>query len=283
MDATYNQPGNPWQLGTTGGRIARWVFGFGFFSVDLGLYLSTGLILLVINLLRNPADLWVGGPLFRWGVLVFVHFLGAVVCWAVTTAMDAARETRAESETRAAAMPPVPMPAPQYVAPEPELQDAVSPPRPRFQPAPSTPAAGLTEEDSRRAGFRSWRGETPYSDVKPRTSPPGWTVMGPGTPPAPSTVQAETVPPKTDPIKEGAAVIGEPAITVAPVEGDQRWTWVEAAAEAWLANRAGSEPPKPETLPAEAPVAGIAPESTLPDAEPDSDDDPTSPGGFGRG
>ena len=176
MDTTYNQTGNPWQLGTTGGRIARWVFGFGFFTVDLGLYLITGLILLVINLLQDPADLWVGGPLFRWGLLVFVHFLGAVVCWAVTTAMDAARETRAESETRAAALPPAAIPAPQSVAPEPEMQDAFSTPRPRFQPTPSTPAAGLTEEDSRRTGFRSWRGETPYAEVKPRTSPPGWTV-----------------------------------------------------------------------------------------------------------
>src|SRR6478736_2459002 len=153
MDAAYNnQTGNPWQLGTTGGRIARWVFGFGFFTVHLGIFLITGMILLVINFLQDPADLWVGGPLFRWGVLVFVHFLGAVVCWAVTTAMDAARETRAESESRAATLPPVPMPAPHYVAPEPEMEDAFSIPRPRFQPTPSTPADGLTEEDGRRTG-----------------------------------------------------------------------------------------------------------------------------------
>ena len=106
--------------------------------------------------------------------------------------------------------------------------------------------------------------------------------MGPGTPPNPSTAQPEAVPPKTDPIKEGAAAIGEPAINVAPVEGDQRWTWVEAAAEAWLANRAGPEPAKQETLPAEAPVAEIAPQSTAPDSEPDSDGGPSSPRGPAR-
>ena len=163
------------------------------------------------------------------------------------------------------------------------MEDAFSIPRPRFQPTPSTPADGLTEEDGRRTGFRSWRGETPYSEVKPRTSPPGWTVMGPGTPPAPSTAQPEPVPPKTDPIKEGAAAIGEPAMTVAPVEGDQRWTWVEAAAEAWLANRAGLDSPIPETLPAEAPVAEIAPQSTASDPDADPDEDSSSRRGPERG
>src|SRR6476661_5473804 len=80
MQTTFNQSENPWQLGATGGRIARWFFGFGFFCVSLGVYLITGMTLLTINLLRDPGDLWVDGPLFRWGMLVFVHFLGAVVC-----------------------------------------------------------------------------------------------------------------------------------------------------------------------------------------------------------
>jgi hypothetical protein len=55
---------------------------------------------------------------------------------------------------------------------------------------------------------------------------------------------SETASPTTESIKEGAALLGEPMLSVAPVEGDQRWTWVEAAAEAWLANRAVAEPTK---------------------------------------
>jgi hypothetical protein len=250
MQTTFNQSENPWQLGATGGRIARWFFGFGFFCVSLGVYLITGMTLLTINLLRDPGDLWVGGPLFRWGMLVFVHFLGAVVCWAVTTAMDAARTTRAETDARIAAapiMPPLPMPVPVAAQTDPAPQ---GPPRPRFQPAPSTPADGVTDDDKGRFGFRSWRGETPYSEARPRTSPPGWTVMGPGVTPAaapprtPAPSLPESAPPTTESLKEGAALLGEPVISVAPVEGDQRWTWVEAAAEAWLANRAVAEPPK---------------------------------------
>jgi hypothetical protein len=269
MQTTFNQSENPWQLGATGGRIARWFFGFGFFCVSLGVYLITGMTLLTINLLRDPSDLWVGGPLSRWGMLVFVHFLGAVVCWAVTTAMDAARTTRAETEARVPPVtPPLPMPLAPVAQAEPIPQ---GPPRPRFQPAPSTPADGAAEEDKGLFGFRSWRGETPYSEARPRTSPPGWTVMGPGVAPAsppprtPAPALPETAPPTTESLKEGAALLGEPVISVAPVEGDQRWTWVEAAAEAWLANRSVDEPPEvawqepvdpdAEETPVEAPLS----------------------------
>ena len=280
MQTTYNQSENPWQLGATGGRIARWFFGFGFFCVSLGIYLFTGMTLLTINLLRDPSDLWVGGPLVRWGVLVFVHFLGAVVCWAVTTAMDAARTTRAETEARFPTVaPPLPMPLPPVAQAEPIPQ---GPSRPRFQPAPSTPADGAEEEDKGLFGFRGWRGETPYSEARPRTSPPGWTVMGPGVAPAsvpprtPAPVVAETPPPVTESIKEGAALLGEPVISVAPVEGDQRWTWVEAAAEAWLANRAVAEPPvtkEPETVETvseEVVIETPAPESSTSEKDPET-------------
>jgi len=275
MQTTFNHSENPWQLGATGGRIARWFFGFGFFCVSLGVYLITGMTLLTINLLRDPGDLWVGGPLFRWGMLVFVHFLGAVVCWAVTTAMDAARATRAETEARVPpVVAPLPMPVASVVEAEPTPE---GPPRPRFQPAPSTPADGAEEEDKGLFGFRGWRGETPYAEARPRTSPPGWTVMGPGVAPAstpprtPTPALSETPPPTTESIKEGAALLGEPVISVAPVEGDQRWTWVEAAAEAWLANRAVADTPVTkdpdpiETASEETAIEMPAPELTTPE------------------
>ena len=277
MQSTYNQSENPWQLGATGGRIARWFFGFGFFCVSLGVYLITGMTLLTINLLRDPSDLWVGGPLFRWGMLVFVHFLGAVVCWAVTTAMDAARTTRAETEARVPPVsPPLPMPLAPVAPAEPLHQ---GPPRPRFQPAPSTPADGANDEEKGLFGFRGWRGETPYSEARPRTSPPGWTVMGPGVAPVaapprtPAPALPEAAPPTTESIKEGAALLGEPVLSVAPVEGDQRWTWVEAAAEAWLANRAvaetpaANEPEPVETATEAAVIETPAPESTTPEKD----------------
>src|SRR4051812_32623142 len=151
MQTAYNQSDNPWQLGATGGRIARWFFGFGFFCVSLGVYLITGMTLLTINLLRDPSNLWVGGPLFRWGMLVFVHFLGAVVCWAVTTAMDAARARRVEPDPRVPpGLPPPPVRFAPVVQAEPVPQGS---PRSRFHPTPSTPADGADEEDKGLFGF----------------------------------------------------------------------------------------------------------------------------------
>jgi hypothetical protein len=106
--------------------------------------------------------------------------------------------------------------------------------------------------------------------------------MGPGvapasTPPrAPAPVVAETPPPIAESIKEGAALLGEPVISVAPVEGDQRWTWVEAAAEAWLANRAvadtpvANEPEPVETASEEAVIETPSPESTIPEKDADT-------------
>ena len=97
--------------------------------------------------------------------------------------------------------------------------------------------------------------------------------MGPGAAPAstpprtPAPALSET-PLPTESIKEGAALLGEPVISVAPVEGDQRWTWVEAAAEAWLANRAvadtpvAKEPEPVETESGDSLIESPAPEST---------------------
>jgi hypothetical protein len=110
MQPTYNTPStqaNPWQLGPTASKIARWVFGLGFFSVHLGIFLIVGLTLLMINLYTSPDDLWVGGPLLRWGIVVVIHGLGAIVTWAITTAIDAAEATR---QSTAAYVPPRPAP-----------------------------------------------------------------------------------------------------------------------------------------------------------------------------
>ena len=119
-------------------------------------------------------------------------------------------------------------------------------------------------------------GETPYAEARPRTSPPGWTVMGPGVTPAsapprtPAPALSETPPPTTESIKEGAALLGEPVISVAPVEGDQRWTWVEAAAEAWLANRAIADTPAARDLEPEETASGEAViETPAPESIPD--------------
>lgn len=251
MQSSYQTSQHPWQIGPTASRVLRWIFGFGFFSVHLGIYLIGGLTLLMINLYRSPDDLWVGGPLVRWGVVVLIHLLGAIVTWAVTTVMDVAKVTRREANARPLYQPPV------AVSPEPAASLANEPmpvPRPRFQPTISTPIETVDADDSRRFGFRGWKAD--QTPPRARTSPPGWTVVRSG-----------------DPLPQATSLLSPPVETpaasapeTAPLAGDigaespadNRWTWVEAAAEAWLTNRIE----KPESSPSETDAVTQEPETT---------------------
>lgn len=216
---------NPWQLGPSASRLARWVFGLGFFSVHLGIFLIGGLALLMVNLYREPDDLWVGGPLLRWGMVVLIHFLGAVITWAFTTAFDAAEATRRESVPVPGSLPSyrrIAAEAPQRSTsyPPSNLMPPVepAPPRRRFSPARSAPATTI-EVEERAAVERVAPQPAPH-----RASPPGWTVVRgdePVSKPAPYEVTPKA--PSHEEVEE--------------VAEDARWTWVEAAAEAWLTNR----------------------------------------------
>jgi protein-S-isoprenylcysteine O-methyltransferase Ste14 len=50
----------------------------GFFS-HLGAYVVVNLILLVLNLVQSPGDLWFYWPLLGWGIGVFFHGMGVFV------------------------------------------------------------------------------------------------------------------------------------------------------------------------------------------------------------
>jgi hypothetical protein len=256
MQPTYNSPpaqANPWQLGPTASKIARWVFGLGFFSVHLGIFLIAGLALLMLNLYRSPDDLWVGGPLLRWGIVVVIHGLGAVVTWAITTALDAAEATKRATAPHLPARPAPPLPQPTPAVPR--IADPVTQPRARFQPGVSTPVA-VTDVGERRFGGRDVSNE-PSEPTTHRASPPGWSVVRSAEPaPAPSLHATPTTAPPTWAIPASAKT-PVPAVPATPpaVEddgaalADNRWTWVEAAAEAWLSNRpekpaGNSDPPK---------------------------------------
>jgi hypothetical protein len=248
MQSTYPSNEHPWQIGPTASRVLRWIFGFGFFSVHLGIYLIGGLTLLMVNLYRSPDDLWVGGPLLRWGVVVVIHFLGAVVTWAVTTVMDVAKTTRRETMLREPYRPLTASPAP-YTTMPPNNEPA-APPRPRFQPALSTPVEASDLDESRRFGFRGAKSD--QAAPRQRTSPPGWTVMRSGdrVPTAtesflpPNFQRPATAPVATPAAKAETPLAGDIGTDAASTAGDSRWTWVEAAAEAWLSNRI--EKPKPD-------------------------------------
>ncbi|CAN5506870.1 hypothetical protein BH09CHL1_BH09CHL1_33490 [soil metagenome] len=252
MQSTYQSNPHPWQIGPSASRVLRWIFGFGFFSVHLGIYLIGGLSLLMVNLYRSPDDLWVGGPLVRWGVIVLIHLLGAIVTWAATTVMDVAKTTKRELNNRE---PYQPVTAPTMPIPSaPLANEPMAAPRPRFQPTLSTPIETVDVDDSKRFGFRGWKGDSP--PPRQRTSPPGWTVMRPGdTAPSPS-IPTTFLPPDFQ--RPASTAVATPTVTTdvplagdigteAETAGDSRWTWFEAAAEAWLTNRLEkpATPPEP--------------------------------------
>jgi len=183
----------------------------------------------MINLYRSPDDLWVAGPLLRWGVIVLLHFLGAVITWAFTTAFDAAEATRREAAPATGPYPrsrQTPYPYPQQ-PPYPQSQAAVAAraasPRPRFSPSRSTPATTI-EVEERRPPVKSASPPAAPTEAKHRASPPGWTVVRGET--------ADPSPPAVDP-----APIAEVDSASSDSVEDARWTWVEAAAEAWLSGR----------------------------------------------
>ncbi len=234
MQSTWPPPQNqnPWQLGPSASRLARWVFGLGFFSVHLGIFLIGGLTLLMINLYRSPDDLWVGGPLLRWGVIVLIHFLGAVIAWAFTTAFDAAEATRRYTPPPARSLPvssrsAALAPQRSSAQPPPTMMPPIetTPPRRRFSPARPSPArptpAPTIEVDDRRRSQSQPSPAPSSSTTAHRASPPGWTVVKGDSEPASATPAADS--------------------DDADIAEDGRWTWVEAAAEAWLNGRNGAE------------------------------------------
>jgi hypothetical protein len=96
-------------------------------------------------------------------------------------------------------------------------------PRRRFSPARSAPATTIEVEERQRVERRE-RATVDPAPAAHRASPPGWTVVK-GDNAAKNPGQHDVTPrtPATDETDE--------------VAEDARWTWVEAAAEAWLTGR----------------------------------------------
>jgi hypothetical protein len=62
--------------------VLRWILGPGFLSLHIGVYLITLVALLLWNFARTPNDVWVDGPLRRWGLVVVFHITAVAVGWA---------------------------------------------------------------------------------------------------------------------------------------------------------------------------------------------------------
>src|SRR5262245_35354490 len=83
-----------WRRGLT-----RWVLGTGFLSLHVGVYLLAVVGLLLWNLARSPGDLWVAGPLRRWGLVVVFHATAVGAGWAAWRLMRMGTETTLADQT----------------------------------------------------------------------------------------------------------------------------------------------------------------------------------------
>ena len=54
-------------------RVQAWLLGPGLLAVHVGAYLASATVLILVNLLRSPTDLWFWGPLRGWGLVLVFH------------------------------------------------------------------------------------------------------------------------------------------------------------------------------------------------------------------
>jgi hypothetical protein len=120
-------------------NLMRWVLGPGLLSVHVGAYLVTLVTLLLWNLVRSPSDIWVDGPLRRWGLVVVFHATAVAAGWTAWRLMRMG-ETSVAPEAR----PRVPRTWSMPAAPIPR------PVTPEAPPVRSATAIATTEEWARR-------------------------------------------------------------------------------------------------------------------------------------
>ena len=76
---------SPRNLGDVLARLSRgltaWILGPGLLSFHVGIYLLAVVGLLLWNLFRSPAALWVDEPLRRWGLVVVFHATAVAAGW----------------------------------------------------------------------------------------------------------------------------------------------------------------------------------------------------------
>jgi len=78
----YHRPDSDDRFEQISRSLMCWVLGAGLLSVHVGVYLVTLVVLLLWNFARSPSDVWVDGPLRRWGLVVVFHATAVAAGWA---------------------------------------------------------------------------------------------------------------------------------------------------------------------------------------------------------
>lgn len=96
--------GQPW---------LAWFKGAGFLVFHIDLFLVGIAALLLLNVARSPAHIWVGGVFWRWGLLLVIHGMAALLIWLIGLLLSEERpgagtyEAEWSATSRDASRPPV--------------------------------------------------------------------------------------------------------------------------------------------------------------------------------
>jgi len=289
-----------WQFDRATKQFGRWLTGFGFLSLDIGLFLLTATALFLLNLYQNPQHIDVADELRPWALVIIFHTIAVLILWIMSWTLQASKSGSDQARQS----------SPRVNDPIPIAASGESQSRPRFSPTVSTPVIIDSQEEAehfwRRRSTAIWRQHEPgkqetwgwsstdeaelthtWPDGDRYDTAPSGQTYGPFQT-APETVVEPDIEPRGDVIhtvaKRPVTNTDEP---VAPQEdrvldplrfasrknepnGNDdkdgvltRWLWVEAAAAAWLAQREDEPDSSDEhdSKPLYPPIEGEPPEA----------------------
>lgn len=149
-------------------RILSWLKGVGFLTAHISVFAVGIVVLLVINLLRSPEDLWVDRAGAAWALLLVIHGVAIGLIWAIELLLKDDDE----------ALQVVPSSGWQNTsAPWPQTARMVSPTGAQQQGANPVPAGNRAE----LAAQSALRPTPPATDGQQgQPVPPGWSAWGRG-------------------------------------------------------------------------------------------------------
>lgn len=132
--------GHPW---------LDWLKGAGFLVFHIDLFLVGIAALLLLNISRSPGHIWVGGVMWRWGLLLGIHGMATLLIWLIGLLLSEERPGAGTYEADWSAAPRADGRAPFIIEPG--------------GPAPESPPwmAGAVVQDGDGATAPPWRPPEP--------------------------------------------------------------------------------------------------------------------------
>jgi len=188
----------------------RWLRGLPFLRAHISLYALAIVALFALNLVRSPGSLWIDNVALAWAALLVVHAACAGLIWAIGLLRESERE-EARDQTWAVARLQAPRNEPQeaeyrMAAAESAPDTPIAAEVPTWQPAAPTPTVTPTPKSA--AAETDAPADSPAVEASPPTKSSPWSGWEPRSP--------------ADIAREAEA-------------SQERASWKEAAAAAWLA------------------------------------------------